>query len=188
MPLDYEADRVRASFTLGAGQHAWAALGYGNHWEWSPERWPMEMSRAGDYWRSWAGSVNASEGRLDRVRRSALTIHLLSFAPTGSPVAAPATSPPEWIGGDRHWDDRDSRVRDASPRGRRAVSARRDGGRPALHGLPDDLPVDHGVPIAGVLWRRRPTRSARAGTARSRRLPSLPTGQFRQCGLQPTTA
>ncbi len=72
----------------------------------------MEETRK--YWRSWAGKINYSGLYYDHVIRSALTLKGLFYDPTGMMVAAPTTSLPEIIGGERNWDYRYTWIRDTA--------------------------------------------------------------------------
>jgi pentatricopeptide repeat protein len=66
------------------------------------------------YWRTWvAGSSYTGRWRED-IQRSAITLKLMTYAPTGGIVAAPTAALPEQIGGERNWDYRYTWVRDAS--------------------------------------------------------------------------
>lgn len=73
-----------------------------------------ELTRARTYWHRWTARCTYRGRWREVVTRSAITLKLLTYAPTGAPVAAATMGLPEQIGGERNWDYRYTWIRDAS--------------------------------------------------------------------------
>jgi GH15 family glucan-1,4-alpha-glucosidase len=119
-PLEVEGAVLRGRITVGAGQRFAFALETGSPWSNAPPVvTPAQIVAARDItisgWQSWAEKLHGYDGDYrEPLRRSALVLRTLTYAPTGAIVAAPTTSLPEEIGGVRNWDYRYTWVRDAS--------------------------------------------------------------------------
>ncbi|MCH5670809.1 glycoside hydrolase family 15 protein [Streptomyces gilvus] len=72
------------------------------------------VDETADYWRSWVCRCRYQGPWRDAVVRSLITLKALTYAPTGGIVAAPTTSLPGCIGGERNWDHRFCWLRDST--------------------------------------------------------------------------
>jgi len=117
--LPIEGSFARARFTLHAGEQASFALQHRASWEDTPEVCTqaaitdsLQDTIVG--WQTWSDLHQRYAGPWrDLVHHSGRVLQALMFRPTGAIVAAPTTSLPESIGGERNWDYRYSWIRDS---------------------------------------------------------------------------
>jgi len=79
---------------------------------------PDEAQRLADdtarFWRDWLARSSYTGRWREMVSRSAMTLKLMTYAPSGAMVAAPTAGLPEQEGGERNWDYRYTWIRDGS--------------------------------------------------------------------------
>jgi GH15 family glucan-1,4-alpha-glucosidase len=118
-PLKADGDGVVSRFTLNEGETAVFVLrevqpGTGCGVCMFEEEAEAMFRDTVDYWRRWISRCKYTGRWREIVHRSALALKLLTFEPTGAIVAAPTTSLPEGIGGERNWDYRFTWIRDSA--------------------------------------------------------------------------
>ena len=119
VPVRLENDGVVADFTLDEGEKAVFVL---RRLRPEDRQGPCPGADLAEdlfrntvaYWRRWLARCTYAGRWREVVQRSAITLKLLSFEPTGAIVAAPTCSLPEAIGGQRNWDYRYTWIRDAA--------------------------------------------------------------------------
>jgi hypothetical protein len=79
----------------------------------TPDEVDADLEATGQAWRDWVAGVRYDGPWREAVIRSAITLKMLIYEPTGAVVAAATTSLPEQIGGVRNWDYRYTWLRDA---------------------------------------------------------------------------
>lgn len=112
--------RASARFTVGPEDTLWFPLQYDARETVDDARCAELLAKTVDFWQDWAHGCEdpnscAFPGRWhDSVVRSALTLKLLMNFRTHAIAAAPTTSLPEVVGGERNWDYRYSWIRDTA--------------------------------------------------------------------------
>jgi GH15 family glucan-1,4-alpha-glucosidase len=119
VPLQRDGDGVLADFILNEGQTAafvLRSIDPGESAGPSPgtDEAEQRFRETVTYWQRWLAHCTYEGRWREMVQRSALTLKLLTYEPTGALIAAPTTSLPERIGGERNWDYRYTWIRDAA--------------------------------------------------------------------------
>jgi GH15 family glucan-1,4-alpha-glucosidase len=117
LAIERIGDDLRMRITLREGD---AAAGMVAEWMGGRPRriTPAELQQMTDdtarFWRDWVRRSTYRGRWREMVSRSAMTLKLMTYAPTGALVAAPTAGLPELTGGERNWDYRYTWIRDAS--------------------------------------------------------------------------
>ena len=163
LPLHGENMTTCSRFTVAKGENVPMTLSYHRS-----HRQPHfvadrheSLDRTLSWWREWVkrGSFEGMpDNWRDPVVRSLITLKMLIYAPTGGIVAAPTTSLPEALGGERNWDYRYCWLRDSAltlyallnAGYREEAEAWRQWLLRAVAGHPQQLQIMYG--IAGERW------------------------------------
>jgi GH15 family glucan-1,4-alpha-glucosidase len=119
---ELEADTnggLRGRLNVKPGEHYWLVITDSDDPDRvselpTPEQCHQQLARTLRYWNDWSSNCTYRGPFEEIVLRSALTLKLLTYEPTGAIIAAPTTSLPEEIGGARNWDYRYSWIRDSA--------------------------------------------------------------------------
>ncbi|MFJ1735331.1 glycoside hydrolase family 15 protein [Streptomyces sp. NPDC088254] len=118
-PLERDGQDVRGRVTLSAGESGGAVFTVCAPGGEAPEAVTVDgltghFTRVAQFWREWLRQSRYRGRWPELVHRSAITLKLLTYAPTGALVAAATMGLPEQVGGERNWDYRYTWIRDGA--------------------------------------------------------------------------
>ncbi len=115
--MQRQGNDVRGALTVRAGQAGGVILesaAQGPARTMAPEELLDLFTETARFWRGWLARSSYRGRWREQVDRSAITLKLLTYAPTGALVAAATAGLPELVGGERNWDYRFTWIRDGS--------------------------------------------------------------------------
>ncbi len=113
--LSRVGDELIADFALQAGSRAFFAFTLGESSALQTLDAALKcLQDTAEYWRNWSSGIRYEGRYREAITRSALVLKLLTYSPTGAIIAAPTTSLPEAVPGERNFDYRYSWVRDST--------------------------------------------------------------------------
>jgi pentatricopeptide repeat protein len=114
--VEPSGDGLRATFTLREGQTGGLVLesDVGRARALPSGEIDRLAEETAAFWKSWLGRSTYTGRWRETVTRSAMTLKLMTYEPTGAPVAAATLGLPEQEGGERNWDYRYTWIRDGS--------------------------------------------------------------------------
>ncbi|MDA5282061.1 glycoside hydrolase family 15 protein [Streptomyces sp. Isolate_45] len=118
-PVERDGQDVRGRVTLKAGESGGVVFTVCDSGGDAPapptaDWFHGQFEEVGRFWRDWLRKSHYRGRWPELVHRSAITLKLLTYAPTGALVAAATMGLPEQVGGERNWDYRFTWVRDGA--------------------------------------------------------------------------
>jgi GH15 family glucan-1,4-alpha-glucosidase len=112
--MDLERLMVTSEFLVTEREKVPFVMTYQNSFEEPPYPIDAQITAAEteSWWQGWSGQCTYTGEWRDQVLTSLLALKALTYKPTGAVIAAPTTSLPEEIGGERNWDYRYCWIRD----------------------------------------------------------------------------
>jgi GH15 family glucan-1,4-alpha-glucosidase len=114
VPMQVEGPAAGCRFRLRAGESAWFVWEPPHGERWTDDSVGRVIDETRSYWRNWLRGTHYRGRWREMVQRSALTLKLCTYQPTGAMVASPTCSLPETVGGARNWDYRYAWLRDSA--------------------------------------------------------------------------
>lgn len=116
--LELSGDGIQGQATVNAGETAAFCLTVATEIDRQAEAVTLSsvaqrVEDTANAWQTWVAAIEWQGPYREAVIRSAITLKLLIYEPTGAVVAAGTTSLPETMGGARNWDYRFTWFRDA---------------------------------------------------------------------------
>ncbi|GAB3348704.1 glycoside hydrolase family 15 protein [Amycolatopsis echigonensis] len=114
-PVEVSTEGI-AEFTVAEGERVPFVLTYHASYKERPDPADAEkaLEHTEQFWAEWIGRCRYDGRWPVAVRRALITLKALTYEPTGGILAAPTTSLPEQLGGERNWDYRYCWLRDAT--------------------------------------------------------------------------
>lgn len=160
VPLHGEGFKTVGEFIISAGESVPFTLVHSPSHLPSPELVDPEAALVATerVWKDWIARAHRPARYAGLIGRSLITLKALTYSPTGGIVAAPTTSLPELIGGERNWDYRFCWLRDSTLTLLALMNAGyfeeaeawRDWLLRAVAGSPDQIQIMYG--LAGERW------------------------------------
>jgi GH15 family glucan-1,4-alpha-glucosidase len=115
VPLRIREKTATARIRISETKELWFVVSFNHKNDGNVKRGnEAKLEKTRHFWHEWRSEIKYRGLYKKEVIRSAITLKLLTYSPTGAMIASPTTSLPEVVGGVRNWDYRYSWLRDSA--------------------------------------------------------------------------